>query len=94
MRALHSLFEAIFESTLQTGGLGVIERERRPSMDEASTPTEHFTELTSGIVSAYVSKNNVPTGDLPALIASVHGALSQLNQPQHEAAPKHEPPMP
>jgi len=63
-------------------------------MDEASTPTVHFTELTSDIVSAYVSKNNVPTGDLPALIASIHGALSQLNQPQHEAAPKHEPPMP
>jgi len=66
---LHSIFEAIFE----TGGLGVIERERRRSMDEASTPTEHFTELTSDIVSAYVSKNNVSTGDLPAVIASIHG---------------------
>jgi len=63
-------------------------------MDETSAPTEHFTELTSDIVSAYVSKNNVPTGELPLLIASVHGALSRLNQPQQEAAPKHEPPMP
>ena len=63
-------------------------------MDETSTPSEHFTELTSDIVSAYVSKNNVPTGDLPALIASVHAALAQLSQPQQGASPKHEPPMP
>jgi predicted transcriptional regulator len=63
-------------------------------MDETTIPTEHFADLTSDIVSAYVSKNSVPAGELPSLIASVHGALSRLNQPQQEPAPKHEPPMP
>jgi predicted transcriptional regulator len=58
------------------------------------TAPSGLTDLTADIVSAYVSKNNVPSGDLPSLIASVHGALSQLNKPQQEAAPKHEPPMP
>jgi predicted transcriptional regulator len=63
-------------------------------MDENTAPNVHLTDLASDIISAYVSKNSVPTGELPALIASVHGALSRLNQPQQGATPKHEPPMP
>ena len=35
-------------------------------------------EIVSELVSAYVSNNHVATADLPALIASVHGALSSL----------------
>lgn len=32
----------------------------------------------AAIVAAYVSNNSVPTGDLPSLLASVHGALQNL----------------
>lgn len=35
-------------------------------------------ELTTMIVSAFVAHNNVPAGDLPALIASTHAALGGL----------------
>jgi predicted transcriptional regulator len=38
-------------------------------------------ELTADIVSAHVSSNNVPLGDVPGLIAKVHGALSGLGTP-------------
>jgi predicted transcriptional regulator len=37
-----------------------------------------FTELTTGIVAAYVSNNPVPAAELPALITRVHGAISGL----------------
>ena len=40
-----------------------------------------LTELSAEIVSAYVSNNSVPVGDLAALISSVHGALQTLTQP-------------
>jgi len=33
--------------------------------------------LTSGIVSAYVSKNNITATEVPALISSIHGALAR-----------------
>lgn len=33
-------------------------------------------ELTADIVSAYVTNNAIPPGELPELIANVHGALS------------------
>jgi predicted transcriptional regulator len=35
-------------------------------------------ELAGEIVSAYVSNNSLPVAELPALIASVHGALNGL----------------
>jgi predicted transcriptional regulator len=41
-------------------------------------------ELTSGLVSSYVSNNSVSVGDLPNLIASVHASLSGLGAPQPE----------
>lgn len=50
--------------------------------------------LVADIVSAYVSHNNVPVGELPALIQSVHDQLVKLGQP---AAPEPEslvPPVP
>ena len=37
-----------------------------------------LTELTAEIVSAYVARNNVPPGDLPALLQNVHAALGKL----------------
>ena len=38
-------------------------------------------ELVSDIVSAYVSKNNVPPGELPALIRSVYEVLNNIGKP-------------
>jgi len=45
---------------------------------EHNTDTD-MTKLTAKIVSAYVSKNAVPVGELPALIRSTYAALSVLN---------------
>ncbi len=38
-----------------------------------------FIELTAEIVSAYVSNNSVPAGDLSALINQVHSALTRVS---------------
>ena len=44
-------------------------------------------DLTADFVSAFVSNNNVPVSELPALIASVHAALTGLgNEAAAEAA--------
>jgi predicted transcriptional regulator len=46
----------------------------------ADTPGDgSFIELTAEIVSAYVSNNTVPAGDIPALISQVHAALSRVS---------------
>jgi len=39
----------------------------------------NFIELTANIVSAYVSNNTVPAGDIPALINQVHSALTRVS---------------
>jgi predicted transcriptional regulator len=57
-----------------------------------STPSGKFIELTAGIVSAYVSNNSVPSGDLSALISQVHAALSRVSSGHSE--PSSEPPKP
>ncbi|MDX8503097.1 MucR family transcriptional regulator [Mesorhizobium sp. VK4C] len=44
-------------------------------MEETDDNTSTLIELTAEVVSAYVSNNPVPVGDLPALIDRVHGAL-------------------
>ncbi len=52
----------------------------------------NFIELAADIVSAYVSNNSVPAGDLPALIHDVHSALTRVTS---VAAPATlEPPKP
>jgi len=38
-----------------------------------------FIELTSDIVAAYVANNSVPVAELPALLSSVHAAVSGLS---------------
>jgi predicted transcriptional regulator len=43
-----------------------------------------FIELTAEIVSAYVSNNSVPAGDLSALINQVHSALTRVSSGQAE----------
>ena len=40
--------------------------------------TPNYIELAADIVSAFVSNNSVPVAELPALIGSVHAALSQV----------------
>jgi predicted transcriptional regulator len=47
-------------------------------MDKADKPD--LVELTSKIISAYVSNNTVVPGDLSAMIADVHEALSKAAQ--------------
>ena len=49
-------------------------------------------KLTAEIVASFVGNNVVPVGDLPAVIASVFGALRSAVQP--EAAPPAEAPLP
>ena len=39
---------------------------RRTDFDERSPASGNFIELTAEIVSAYVSNNTVPAGDIPA----------------------------
>ncbi|WP_298967710.1 MucR family transcriptional regulator [uncultured Methylobacterium sp.] len=66
-------------------------------MDDASTilPTAGLVATTADIVAAYVSNNSVPSPDLPALIAAVHGALSGLLAPAAPAqAERPTPPVP
>jgi predicted transcriptional regulator len=48
-------------------------------------------ELTADIVSAHVSNNNTPAGDVPALIRSVFAALSNAETPAAVAPVKAEP---
>jgi predicted transcriptional regulator len=43
-----------------------------------NSPSTNYIELAADIVSAYVSNNSVPAGDLPALIGEVHLALSKV----------------
>ena len=53
--------------------------------------SSNYIELASEIVSAYVSNNSVPAGDLPALISEVHLALAKVGNGATEAlaeAPK------
>ena len=45
----------------------------------------NYVELSADIVSAYVSKNAVTRDDLPALIASVHTALSDAANGKQQA---------
>ncbi|AZO75555.1 MULTISPECIES: MucR family transcriptional regulator [unclassified Mesorhizobium] len=43
--------------------------------EEAENNTDALIELTAEVVSAYVSNNPLPVGELPALIGQVHAAL-------------------
>ena len=45
-------------------------------------------EMTADIVSAYVSNNSVAAADLPALIANIHVALSQVSGGAPEPEPE------
>ena len=52
----------------------------------SETPaSSNYIELAADIVSAYVSNNSVPAGDLPALIGEVHSALNKVGSGSVEA---------
>jgi predicted transcriptional regulator len=58
-------------------------------MDENFAPSSDATaadllSLTADVVSAYVSKNPLPTSALPEMIAQVHQSLSALSGPKQE----------
>lgn len=56
-----------------------------------NTASANYIELAADIVSAYVSNNSVPSGDLPSLISEVHAALVKVANGAVEApveAPK------
>lgn len=54
-------------------------------------PSEALITLTSDIVAAHVSNNDVAVGDVPALITSVYDALSKLGEAAVETEQKPEP---
>jgi len=45
-----------------------------------------FVDLTASIVSAYISNNEMPASDIPALIAQVHAALLRVATPAADKA--------
>lgn len=50
------------------------------------TSDNRFLDQTASIVAAYVSHNTIPADQVPALIARVHAALSQISGGQPVAA--------
>ena len=52
---------------------------------------ETLITLTSDIVAAHVSNNNVDVADVPTLISSVYGALSELGKPVEMAEQRPDP---
>lgn len=61
---------------------------------EPNTLTQELAELTSEIVSAYVTNNKLPAGELPEIIASVHAALRNLDEKKSAEPAKLVPLMP
>jgi len=53
-----------------------------------NTGNGKFIELTAQIVSAYVSNNPVPAGDMPGLINQVHTALQRISSVHSDAQPE------
>jgi predicted transcriptional regulator len=56
-------------------------------MSELNDNTD-LIDLAADIVSAYVSNNTVPAGELPTLIADVYAALQKTSGGEVEAAPE------
>jgi predicted transcriptional regulator len=50
--------------------------------------TNNFIELAADIVSAYVSNNTVPAGELPGLINEIHTALVRVSGGAVQVAPE------
>lgn len=61
------------------------------TMNDHENKNETLLELTADVVSAYVSNNPVPAGELASLIASVNAALAQLGSVAEAEAPSQAP---
>jgi|SRR5579872_5925014 predicted transcriptional regulator len=46
-----------------------------------------YIQLTAHIVSAYLSNNTVPSGEIPALISQIYAALTRISNSGHIAPP-------
>ncbi len=57
-------------------------------------PDTDLITMTADIVSAYVSNNEIATADVATLIATVHSALAEANDPAPIEPPKQEPAVP
>jgi len=55
---------------------------------------DHLVDLTANLVSAYVSRNQVPVTELPALIAMFHNSLRQAAGGAIEAESERKPAVP
>src|SRR5215207_6616403 len=67
---------------------------RQMAAETVPTIDNNVVELAADIVSACVSNNSVPTGDLPALINEVHAAIRNAGAPVVAKAPRGEPAVP
>jgi predicted transcriptional regulator len=54
----------------------------------SDTTGKNFTDLTAEIVSAYLSNNPTPAGEIPALIGQVHAALLRVSNGRTEVPPE------
>ncbi|KMO13793.1 MucR family transcriptional regulator [Methylobacterium platani] len=63
-------------------------------MTNVETSDTDLISLAASIVSAYVTRNSLPVGDLPALIAATHAALGQLGTPAEPEPVRPQPPVP
>ena len=57
-------------------------------------PQSETLEMAAEVVAAFVSNNPLPKGELPALIQTLHDALTRLSVGVEDPAPKEEPKQP
>jgi predicted transcriptional regulator len=57
-------------------------------------PKSDTLEMAAEVVAAFVSNNPLPKSELPALIQTIHDALTRLSMGVENAAPKEEPKQP
>lgn len=62
--------------------------------DTPAASKQELLDLSSSIVAAYVSNNSVPLADLPAMIKSIHIALSELANALGESQMQQKPAVP
>lgn len=64
--------------------------QREEKEDSVQSTGDRFVDLTVNLVCSYVSRNQVPMGELPGLIATLHSALSGVasgHEPEAERRP-------
>jgi predicted transcriptional regulator len=58
------------------------------AVNDAEVQALDYIDITTGLVSAYLTKNRVQVAELPRLISDVHAALAALGQPSAPAQPE------